>query len=143
MFLNLWIKRHQIRTIDNCRAYLYVAVKNTSYNYLRKNQFIHTDLELIDRDINLSVEPADNEILHSETLLQLDEILSILPKRRRLVFTLNRIEGFKYKEIAEILSISTNTVQKQMTEAIKQLAEHYPNVKYMVCILLSFGTFFK
>jgi RNA polymerase sigma factor (sigma-70 family) len=46
-------------------------------------------------------------------------LLRQLPEKRQVIFKMNRIDGFSYKEIAEILSISIHTVQNQMIAAVK------------------------
>jgi RNA polymerase sigma-70 factor (ECF subfamily) len=40
---------------------------------------------------------------------------------RREIFIMSRIEGKKYKEIADELNISVNTVENQMSLALKKL----------------------
>ena len=44
-----------------------------------------------------------------------------LPEKCRLVFTLSRVEGLSYQEIADQLDISTKTVENQISKALKIL----------------------
>jgi RNA polymerase sigma factor (sigma-70 family) len=67
---------------------------------------------------------AETNIELKELEIEIQNILNELPAQRRLIFKLNRIDGLKYKEISETLSISVNTVQKQMTEAIKHVEKY-------------------
>ena len=46
-----------------------------------------------------------------------------MPEKRREVFLASRVEGLKYSEIANKLSISQKTVEAHMGAAIKQLRE--------------------
>ncbi|MEL6255602.1 MAG: sigma-70 family RNA polymerase sigma factor, partial [Bacteroidota bacterium] len=64
-----------------------------------------------------------------------DKILKDLPQKRELVFRMHRLQGFSYKEIAEILGISENTVHNHMVAAIKQLAKSYPKWKNLLISL--------
>jgi len=41
----------------------------------------------------------------------------------REVFVLHRFSEMSYKEIAEVLQLSEKSVEKQMTKALKHLAE--------------------
>jgi RNA polymerase sigma-70 factor (ECF subfamily) len=44
-----------------------------------------------------------------------------LPPRCKMIFKLVREDGLKYKEIAEILNISINTIDAQMAIAVKRI----------------------
>ena len=44
-----------------------------------------------------------------------------LPERCKLIFVKSRMEGKKYREIAEELNLSVNTVENQMGLALKKL----------------------
>ncbi len=46
-----------------------------------------------------------------------------LPKSRKQIFKLKYIQGYSYKEIAELLAISPKTVDNQLLKAIKQLRQ--------------------
>jgi RNA polymerase sigma-70 factor (ECF subfamily) len=45
--------------------------------------------------------------------------LQQMPKRCSMIFRMNRFEGKKYREIAEILSISVKTVEADMGKALQ------------------------
>jgi RNA polymerase sigma-70 factor (ECF subfamily) len=55
------------------------------------------------------------------TAIQLDEAIRSLPKGNRLVFMLIEIEGYKHKEVAEMLNISEGTSKSQLNYAKKIL----------------------
>lgn len=52
---------------------------------------------------------------------KLDRAIAGLPPGAREVFILNRIDGKKYKEIAEMLGISVKAVEKRMHRALVDL----------------------
>ncbi|MEM6769725.1 MAG: RNA polymerase sigma factor [Bacteroidota bacterium] len=59
---------------------------------------------------------------------QLEEALAGLPEGAREVFLLNRIDGLKYREIAELLNISQKAVEKRMHRALVTLRELHPGI---------------
>jgi len=124
VFLNLWLKRKTLHIKSNCKSYLFVAVKNQSLNYLMSNKVKFEGLDNLDHAMHPNTDSTYSKILYQEFEKQIDNMLEALPPQRRAIFKLNRIDGLKYLEIAEVLSISVNTVQKQMTEAIKFLANY-------------------
>ena len=129
IFLNIWLKRSELNIKSNCKSYLYIAVKNQSLNYLSKNKIEFETLEIIDKTGLTSEKFPYSEIHFAEFERKVEQILRGLPSQRRIIFKLNRIDGLKYIEIAEILSISVNTVQKQMTEAVKYIARQQTHLK--------------
>jgi len=50
--------------------------------------------------------------------------LSYLTDAQREAFMMNRIEGKRFKEIAEILGISTKAVEKRIYGALTKLRQH-------------------
>ncbi|MDN5203602.1 RNA polymerase sigma-70 factor [Fulvivirgaceae bacterium BMA10] len=129
VFLNIWLKRAEINITSNFKSYLFISVKNQSLNYLSKSKVKFEDLEILDKTGHISEKSAHAKIYFTEFEKEIEQILQELPPQRRIIFKLNRIEGLKYMEIAKILSISVNTVQKQMTEAVKFLANYQPYFK--------------
>ena len=51
-----------------------------------------------------------------------------MSETQRTTFLLSRIEGKKYREIAEILSISIKTVEKRMSQALASLRKEIENL---------------
>jgi RNA polymerase sigma-70 factor, ECF subfamily len=60
-----------------------------------------------------------------------DRAVASLPDRLRLPFELVRIDGFKYREAAELLELPTGTVQCQVHEAMRRLQEWYAAAERM------------
>ena len=65
-----------------------------------------------------------------------------MPDQRKLIFRMNRLQGMKYKEIADVLGISVYTVQNHMVEATKHLSSRYKQLKslkmWAIVLLLFF-----
>ncbi|MBT8311994.1 MAG: sigma-70 family RNA polymerase sigma factor, partial [Flavobacteriaceae bacterium] len=59
---------------------------------------------------------------------KLDRALAILPDNQRTVFLLNRIDGKKYAEIAEMEGVSVKAIEKRMHLALKTLREHIEGI---------------
>ncbi|HLF63245.1 MAG TPA: sigma-70 family RNA polymerase sigma factor [Saprospiraceae bacterium] len=91
---------------------------NEALMFLRKQHNFHLVRE---------IEPSDlHETATIEYTLQAEDILKILdqlPDGYRTVFNLYVIEGYKHREIAEILGISINTSKSQLILAKKRMQE--------------------
>jgi len=62
----------------------------------------------------------------------LKQAVDELPDRCRIIFMMAREEGLRYKEIADILSISEKTVNAQMVLAIKKLTKRLGNIVHFI-----------
>lgn len=127
IFLQLWERRDSIPYNENINAYLFTVVKNRCIDSLRsikrgKMRYL-SDVEQQELDLKLySLEAFDE---HGYTLEELEKIITdaiaSLPEGCRRIFLLSRMRGLTYKEIAERLDISTNTIEGQMSVALKKL----------------------
>ncbi len=122
VFVKLWNRRTEIAQVQNLSTYLFVSVKNHSINYLRQYSHIHIAVEdaagssgLINRN-----DPGE-ELEWKEISFQLSQAIEALPDQCRTVFRLIKEDGFRYKEVAEILGISPRTVETQLFRAIRKL----------------------
>ena len=61
-------------------------------------------------------------LITAEMYRKLQEAVEALPPRCKMVFKLVREDGLRYKEIAEILNISVNTIDVHMAIAVKRIA---------------------
>ena len=123
VFYNLWKGREQISILNSLKNYLYGAVKNHSLRYREhlKVQEIHRDHVMND---NPETERSPQELLEYKELEEIiRNILNKLPERRKQIFQMHRIDGKKYKEIAEFYSISVKTVEAEMTKAYHALRQ--------------------
>ena len=121
VFVLIWQKREQLQEIRNPLVYIYVCTKNHSLNALPKNKGSHLSFDALDKDA-LAIIPDVEERLASKELAQIIEhAISELPGRCQMIFRLVKMDGFSYKDVAELLGISPKTVDDQLAIAIKKL----------------------
>lgn len=135
VFLNIWLKRETLSIRSNVKSYLFAATRNRALNFLKTPKVEFREIDEVHQNSTTTDLEPDAELNYSDTLNRIEKIINELPPQRRTIFKLSRIEGLKYREIAEVLSISVNTVQKQMTEAVKHIAKYYSKIHL---ILFSF-----
>lgn len=68
------------------------------------------------------------ELEAKEFQQQLEDALAALPDGAREVFLLNRMDGLKYREIAELIGISQKAVEKRMHRALVSLRELHAGI---------------
>jgi len=118
LFIRIWEKRSNLQIHENVAGFLYTAAKNAALNHLRGEKS-RKNLQLNIPKVDLSV---DGEFLeHEEFKRMLNECIDRLPDRCRQVFVMERMEGYKQKEISEKLDISVKTIKNQLWKAVKYL----------------------
>jgi RNA polymerase sigma-70 factor (ECF subfamily) len=133
IFIQLWNSRNILDKIKNPKSYIYVIVKN-SLKTARKSELFHQQIDETKTITGLFSPSREQEIIENEqkdmNTNLIREILDGIPKKSRRVFELSRIDGLKYKEIAEILNISPKTVENHIAVALKYISrtlESYKN----------------
>lgn len=123
VFLNIWQKRDTLDSIQNINIYLYVSVKNASLNFLRRNNLpLPVSVDDLHADhFQIGADP-ESTLIHRELQAQIAQAIEQLPTRCKLIFKLVKQDGLSYKEVADILGISTKTVDAQLCLALKKLA---------------------
>ncbi|RTY81660.1 sigma-70 family RNA polymerase sigma factor [Flavobacterium sp. LS1P28] len=132
IFIQLWTNRNILDTIKNPKSYIYVIVKN-SLKKVRKSEPFHQQIEET-KTINSIFSPSrEQEIIENEKKEMktnlIREILDIIPKKSRQAFELSRIDGLKYKEIAEIQNVTPKTVENHIAIALKYISRALESYK--------------
>ncbi len=123
VFISLWEKRKSLSNIKRIEAYLFSSTKNKSYNYLRDNKrsIQFKDIDSEDDFLVPIFENPESKLLTEELKVKIIEIIDKLPPKCKMIFTLIREDGMKYKEVAKLLDISVKTVEVQMGRALAKL----------------------
>jgi RNA polymerase sigma-70 factor (family 1) len=123
VFLKLWDLGNALNNIDHLTVYLYISVKNASLNYLAKYHRVRTvDIDSVNLDFLQGSHCPEDSLLQAELHRHIGKAIKALPAKCQLVYKLIKEDGFSYKQVAEILDISVNTVEGHMTAALKKLA---------------------
>jgi RNA polymerase sigma-70 factor (ECF subfamily) len=126
LFMVIWLKRHTLKITTTFIGYIYIILKNklTDLNRRQTLRIKHDD-ELL---------KVNNETDHSlfeqfaskDTAQHLQLEIQNMPVGMRKVFLMSREEELSINEIAGRLSISSQTVKNQITNALKRLKSKYP-----------------
>jgi RNA polymerase sigma-70 factor (ECF subfamily) len=121
VFVLLWEKRDVLNVQISLTAYLFSLVKNKCVDYLRHKMISDTFKKELAFKLS-SLEEFNHAFGPDDDLERfIHDAVNTLPERCREIFIKSRIEGKKYREIASELNISVNTVENQMTIALKKL----------------------
>ena len=111
-FVKLW---------ENCSK-----VANNLYLNVIKAEKVR--LKYKDPEAKVTRENPEFLMEEDEFRQKLEMALADLPENQRTVFLLNRIDGKKYREIAEIEGVSVKAIEKRMHLALKTLREQIDGI---------------
>lgn len=125
LFLTIWEQRKTVSEVHSVNSYLFVSMRRTIFNKLRKNR------NQVKRNTLFSEELSDYES-DIETLIinkefenefndQLKNALCDLSNRQKEIIELKYLDGLSNSEIANLLQINRQSVYNHVSEAIKQL----------------------
>ena len=124
---------HQYRDGTNIKAWLWRILTNTYINSYRKKQRQPTqsgaeleDWQFAKARVNPTegLGPADVEAMSRLTAPEVVEAMQALPDDFRQAVYLADVEGFAYKEIAEIMDTPVGTVMSRLHRGRKALRDH-------------------
>jgi RNA polymerase sigma-70 factor (ECF subfamily) len=129
-FLRAYRGFHQFQEGTNLKAWLYRILMNTFINTYRKKQreprtISEDEVEdwyLFSRMADEGLEPsAETSVIESLPDEDVQQALQSLPEQFRAAVLLADVEGFSYKEIAEITGVPIGTVMSRLHRGRKAL----------------------
>lgn len=115
-FIKIFSKLHTFQNTGSFEGWMKRIIVHEALMYLRKP----SNLRLVQTDetVDMAILPKALENLATEDILNL---IRQLPDGYRRIFNLYVIEGYKHREIAEMLDISIHTSKSQLIMAKKKL----------------------
>ena len=124
-FIKLW---QNCKTVPESKAksFLYTVANNMFLNEVAHQKVVLRHAQIQPYKIN---EQSPEYLLEEKQFQEkLQNAIANLSEAQRTAFLLNRIEGKKYTEIAELLGISVKAVEKRMSQALAALREEIEGI---------------
>jgi RNA polymerase sigma-70 factor (ECF subfamily) len=119
IFIKLWQLKKKLHKYNNIEALSITLTKNYCYDILKSKRSANlkiTHNNYTDHSISLQ---NTLEVRNSYDLVQ--DLISKLPKKQRIILQLREVEGYSYAEIAEVLQINQTAIRVSLSRARKQL----------------------
>lgn len=121
VFLSIWKNSDRLESIANVKVYLYSAIKNRAYNYLKRRRLLSSFEDLRQDELAYHLDDSEESGFEEELVQELLKEIENLPAQCRNIFKLVKIDGLKYREVAALLEISIKTVETQVSIGIKKI----------------------
>ncbi|MEQ3676097.1 MAG: RNA polymerase sigma factor [Dokdonia sp.] len=124
-FIKLWKNCAKVSS-DKAKSFLFTVANN-----LMLNEVKHQKVVLKHQAVK--VENSDNEspqfiLEHKQYLEKYQKALENLSEVQRVAFLLNRVEGKKHSEIAEMLGITLRATRKRIYSAVENLRKEIDGI---------------
>jgi len=117
------LKAQARKPIEAPKAFFFALARNIAVDSIRKSRvssaeplFESEAMDILDED-----EDVAETVARNQELSILTRAIQSLPTRCRRIFTLSRVYGMTYKQIAREMGISVNTVAAQVTIGLSKV----------------------
>lgn len=137
-FIKFWKVKDRLSDEVEIRPQLFQIAKTVLIDQLRKkySQKNRVHITVEENELSSNVEISSNLLAHqvdyNDARARIERLLIALPPMRKKVFVLSRFEEYTHKEIANLLNISTKTIENHITQALRYLKLNW-------CFLLMMG----
>ncbi|GJG29999.1 DNA-directed RNA polymerase sigma-70 factor [Hallella multisaccharivorax DSM 17128] len=138
LFFSIWDHRETFSPVS-LDSYLFQSIRNNSKKACMSQSFRKKDRTSSIEELYIQIDNYLTDdahplgwLLEKEMEKAYNHALDSLSPECRRVFELSRVQGMTYKEIAEKLGISVNTVKYHMKQAIKILTEKLSPVLFLL-----------
>lgn len=119
-FMKLWKNCSQVIP-SKAKSFLFTVANNQMLNEIAKRKTAFSFKN--NQEMRVNIESPEYLMQEGEYKERLERALATLSDDQRVTFLLNRVEGKKHQEIAEMLGISRKTVEKRIYTALDILRQ--------------------
>jgi RNA polymerase sigma factor (sigma-70 family) len=127
LFLEIWEKKLYHNINSSLKSYLQMTVKNRCLKILAQRKTLSTRIDNYTYSLAHSEEHDPEELQSTEH--KIINTLQELPRQRQQAFTLVYLKDKKYKETADEMGISINSVKSHLKLAITELRKKLKDFK--------------
>ena len=121
VFIKLWRRHNDFNSLQNIKAFLYIATRNACFDYLKHVQRKNASHEELFYLAENSEEFIQSRMAKAEVLQAILYEVETLPPVRRQIFKMIYLEYLSTNEIAQQLNITADTVRVQKARALNSL----------------------
>ena len=141
VFMKIWMVRETLTGINNFKHFLLVVARNQAFDALKKQLKEQERKRVWEKENKPELYIANSDTDTSGFSL-IDQAIDSLPPRRKEVYLLSRHERLTYKEVADRLGISRESVKTHLKLAADSIAgfirSHLSEITVLAASLIKF-----
>ncbi len=128
VFIKVWKRREEVKEIDNKEAWCMTVTRNLALDKLRKKKYSYEPVEEHYAIKDITMDPAQ-QVQSNNIMSMIKGAINMLPNDQKQVVHLRDVEGYKYKEIAEITGLTIEKVKVYLHRARLTLRKQLSNIE--------------
>lgn len=133
-FIKLWDNRQKLDDTQSPKGYLYAIAYNLYIDTIETSKKQEKIMNLVwERALRDRIE-EDSEA-QEKRIQKMKGVIKSLPPKCREIIQMNKVQGIRYKEIAEQMGISVKTVESQMRIAFTKIREAFKDNSLLLFFL--------
>jgi RNA polymerase sigma-70 factor (family 1) len=137
-FIKFWKYEGHFESFGGLKAFLYTVTRNGCLNLQRAREREQRRCQSISKPDVSENEFIYDEIVRSEYLHQINQVVRELPPKMQEVFLLSFEEGLSIDEISQKMGISVKTVRNQKYKSLVILRKRFARAGAEMVLLLPF-----
>ncbi len=133
-FIAFWMEKRYMVIVADLEGYLYRSMRNSCLNYLRDEGRKRAREAEMEREVFAPEAPDAAE--YEREREEIWRAIHRLPPQCKEIFLLCTLKEMKYREAAEKLGVSINTVRTQMGRAFRFLREELKGRTFTALLVL-------
>lgn len=121
VFVKLWLKRKEIRNVDDVEAYLFRCLRNKIYDHYDTVASTRKLSEHVAENFSEERNAVEEVVAYNETMSLISDELEKMPEKTRMIFRMSRFDRYTNDEIASDMHLSPKAVEYHITQAMKKL----------------------
>lgn len=135
VFIRIWNNRESLDSDKPFQSYVFSIAQNLVRDFFRKAALDRKmQAVLIEQSTEL-YDHIESHLYFKESNAILQDAIDALPLQRKKIYTLCKIEGKSYNEVAKIMGITVSTVDNQLVKATQGVRAYFRASQKYIAIL--------
>lgn len=139
VFVKLWDSKADIYVETSLKSYLYMMVRNLTLNCIRDNNTAIAHNYRIAQEAEIYDDNLLEMIRKKELMDAFYKAIDLLPEQKKKICLLKMDERKSNQDIADVLSLSVNTVKSHYSQAIKMLRVNMERFLFFIILFYLLG----